>query len=350
MCGCVLSADVLTYQARLGGRQQGKAKPVSVQLWDGQFVRELEDKWQDHLQLDLAGATHRTYSSQQQQYRDFCYLMKRAPLPDAHTLAQFVVGRAMQGYALSTIEQGVYAVARWGADLGCEALANDGEVKRALKVAAKLAVPKGKQKLPLDRRDLRRVVYALADRGRADFQGVRDRALFLLGWVGMFRSSELVGVTWRDVCFAEEGGALIYVPRSKTDQAGQGAWVFIAACPEEPLMCPVAALRVLQSVTTSGEAPAVGPVFVGRASHPVALAKTTVAVRLRKALQAVGVQEWELYAAHSLRRGGATWAVRQGVSWRRVQIMGRWKSDVVREYLYSSVSSMWGASAQMQRG
>jgi site-specific recombinase XerD len=82
----------------------------------------------------------------------------------------------------------------------------------------------------------------------------------------------------------------------------------------------------------------------------VALAKTTVAVRLRKALQAVGVQEWELYAAHSLRRGGATWAVRQGVSWRRVQIMGRWKSDVVREYLYSSVTSMWGASAQMQRG
>jgi hypothetical protein len=71
-------------------------------------------------------------------------------------------------------------------------------------------------------------------------------------------------------------------------------------------MCPVAALRVLRSVTTSGEAPAVGPVFVGRASHPVALAKTTVAVRLRKSLQAVGVQEWELYAAHSLRRGGAT--------------------------------------------
>jgi site-specific recombinase XerC len=83
-------------------------------------------------------------------------------------------------------------------------------VRRALKVAAKLAVPKGKQKLPLDRRDLRRVVYALTGRGSVDFQGVRDRALFLLGWVGMFRSSELVSsVTWRDVCFAKEGGALI---------------------------------------------------------------------------------------------------------------------------------------------
>jgi hypothetical protein len=77
-------------------------------------------------------------------------------------------------------------VARWGADLGCDSLASDSEVRRALKVAAKLAVPKGRQKLPLDRRDLRRVVYELAARGDTDFQGVRDRALFLLGWVGIY--------------------------------------------------------------------------------------------------------------------------------------------------------------------
>jgi hypothetical protein len=91
-------ADMLTYQARLGGRQQARNKPVSVHLWDKQFVKELEDKWQQHLQRDLAGATHKTYSSQQQQYKEFCVLMKRAQLPEPHTLAQFVVGRAMQGY------------------------------------------------------------------------------------------------------------------------------------------------------------------------------------------------------------------------------------------------------------
>jgi hypothetical protein len=144
------------------------------------------------------------------------------------------------------MEQGVYAVARWGAELGCDSLASDIEVRRALKVAAKLAVPKGRQKLPLDRRDLRRVVYELATLENTDFLGVRDLALLLLGWVGMFKSSELVGVTWRDVCLAEEGGALIYVPLSKTDQVGQGAsWVLIAACPEELLMCHVAALCLL---------------------------------------------------------------------------------------------------------
>lgn len=352
VCVRVPGADLLTYRAQLGGRRSDRPNPVSLSEWDAGFLQGLDANWQQYLQLDLAAATHRTYNSQQQQYRQFCGLLHREPLPDAHTLAQFVVGRAMQGYALSTIEQGVYAVARWGADLGREQLASDPEVRRALKVAAKLAVPKGLQKLPLDRRDLRRVVYHLADRGDHEFVGVRDRALFLLGWVGMFRSSELVGVRWRDVCFAESGGALIYVPRSKTDQAGQGAWVFIASCPEESLMCPVAALRSLKALADHGgqQVASGGFVFTGGLGGRAGLAKTTVAVRLRKALQAVGVSDWDLYAAHSLRRGGATWAMRQGVSWRRVQVMGRWRSDVVREYLYCSVEGMWRASAQQQRG
>eukprot|EP00775_Hariotina_reticulata_P001773 gene1773-biopygen3211 len=296
--------------------------------------------------MDLATNTHKAYDVHQRQYRDFCERMKRPAIPEPHTLAQFVVGRAMNGYALSTIEQGVYAVARWGADLGKEHLSSDFEVRRALKVAAKTAVPKGHQKLPLDRRDLRRVVYHLVGAARDGFVHVRDRALFLLGWAGMFRSSELVGLKWCDVSFTPSAGALLHISRSKTDQGGRGALVFIAPCTHEVLMCPVAALKRLRGLVGTSD----GPVFTSRAGQPDALAKTTVAIRLRKALQAVGVSDWDLYAAHSLRRGGATWAVRQGVSWRRVQVMGRWKSDVVREYLYCSADAMWQASAQQQQG
>jgi hypothetical protein len=62
------------------------------------------------------------------------------------------------------------------------------------------------------------------------------------------------------------------------------------------------------------------------------------------------VADWQLYAAHSLRRGGATWAVRQGIPVRQVMVMGRWKSDVIREYLYCSVDAVMQASKQMQRG
>lgn len=149
-----------------------------------------------------------------------------------------------------------------------------------------------------------------------------------------------------------EGGVLIHVPRSKTDQAGQGAWVFVAECgiEGEGLLCPVVALKWLQEFyrLREGSLPE-GPVFRSRAGSSDRLSKTTVAVRLRKVLELVGVPSPNLYAAHSLRRGGATWAVRNGVSLRQVQIMGRWKSDVVREYLYCSASAMFAASARQQR-
>lgn len=323
---------------------------MPVGEWGDGYAAKLEGDWDQLLQLDLASSTHRAYGYHQRQYKQLCVLMGRREVPEAHTLAQFVIGRAQHGYALSTIEQGVYAVQRWGADLGIEQLAADAEVKRALKVAAKLAVPSGRQKLPLDRRDLREVVYELASRGQQDYIAVRDRALMLLGWSGMFRSSELVGIEWQHIKFSSSG-VMIYVPHSKTDQAGKGAWVFVSSCREDRLMCPVVALEWLQEFyIQQGERQPVGPIFRGRARVGKGLAKTTVAVRLRKWLQLVGVQGWQLYAAHSLRRGGATWAVRQGVSLRQVQVMGRWKSDVVREYLYCSTTAMWAASSRQQRG
>jgi hypothetical protein len=118
-------------------------------------------------------------------------------------------------------------------------------------------------------------------------------------------------------------------------------------------MCPVAALRVLRSVTTGGGATDEGPVFVGRAGHPVGLAKTTVAVRLRKALQAVGVQEWELYVCCAFAPQGWRHFSGRFVRGSRGGVSRSWaggSQDVVREYLYSSVTSMWDATAQLQRG
>lgn len=58
-------------------------------------------------------------------------------------------------------------------------------MKRALAAATKLAAPpSARQKLPLDRRDLQRVVQHLADEGPEYYIGVRDRgdAAAGLGW------------------------------------------------------------------------------------------------------------------------------------------------------------------------
>lgn len=138
-----------------------------------------------------------------------------------------------------------------------------------------------------------------------------------------------------------------------TDQAGQGAWVFVAECAGDGLVCPVVALKWLrQFYVARGERQPSGPVF---GSGPLVLrrlCKKTVTPWLQKRLELAGINGpgWRLYAAHSLLRSGATWAVRMGVPLRQVQVMGRWKSDVVHEYLYCSASAVWAASARQQRG
>jgi len=83
-----------------------------------EYLQGLEEDWHRLLQLDLAESSHRSYGWQQQQYRVMCQRLQpaaeRPVWPDAHSFAQFMIGRAQHGYARSTVEQGAYAVARWG--------------------------------------------------------------------------------------------------------------------------------------------------------------------------------------------------------------------------------------------
>ena len=96
-------------------------------------------------------------------------------------------------------------------------------------------------------------------------------------------------------------------------------------------------------LVTGGE----GYVFTGRQGPAEHLSKTTVGVRLQKALEVAGVKDWRLYAAHSLRRGGATHAAKVGLPLRMIQAMGRWKSDAVRVYLYCSPEQLFAASTRL---
>ena len=103
-------ADLLTYRAQFAQQQRSGRQPVPVADWGAAYAEVLEQDWSRLLQLDLATSTHRAYGYHQEQHRALCRLLGRREQPDAHTLAQFVVGRAQHGYAMSTIEQGVYAV------------------------------------------------------------------------------------------------------------------------------------------------------------------------------------------------------------------------------------------------
>jgi integrase len=63
---------------------------------------------------------------------------------------------------------------------------------------------------------------------------IRNKALLLMGYFGAFRRSELVSLVWESIDFVPEGMA-IQLPRSKTDQSGEG---FVCAIPWSQSLLP----------------------------------------------------------------------------------------------------------------
>lgn len=127
--------------------------------------------------------------------------------------------------------------------------------------------------------------------------------------------------------------ATITVRRSKTDQFPTGKTVFVAAT--GGAVCPVTLL-----IRYFNYARLCKPEhFIFRNISPngnslnfknVPLTYSNALDVFRKRLSAVGVNP-SAYGLHSLRRGGATAAVRAGLSNRVVQRQGRWKCEDTRE-------------------
>jgi hypothetical protein len=83
-----------------------------------------------------------------------------------------------------------------------------------------------------------------------DLQGLRDAALLSLGYDAGLRVSELVAVTVAHIDPHSDGSALLFIPSSKTDQEGQGAWGWLSP----DTMRRVGAWLVASAITE-------GPVF-----------------------------------------------------------------------------------------
>lgn len=129
---------------------------------------------------------------------------------------------------------------------------------------------------------------------------LRDRALLLLGFSGAFRRSELVGIDVEHISFDKEGIS-IFIPFSKTDQAGEGQHVEI---PKRinAMNCPIEALETWLKIAGIKE----GPVFRGINRHNVIadqrLSGKAVAEIVKKRADGLFVDTANV-SGHSLRRG-----------------------------------------------
>jgi integrase len=142
---------------------------------------------------------------------------------------------------------------------------------------------------------------------------LRDAAILLIGFAGAFRRSELAAMDCQRIEISERG-AIIQIPRSKTDQEGRGRTIRIPRTPGP--LCPVAALErwLLKAAIIEGAVfrPLMrdGKLRVGRISVGA------IATIVKQRISEIG-RDPSCYSGHSLRAGFATEAARLGVpKWR----------------------------------
>ncbi len=163
--------------------------------------------------------TLRAYEAGVRDFGRFCVDVNAASLPSTpQTVALYVAHLVEAGRAMSTIHQRLAAIRfahrRAGLDNPTTHVVVEAVTAGARRKLGTAAKPK--------RALLVAHVRNIARRLDTDtHQGRRDLALILLGFAGAFRRSELVALNVADLDFVE-GGCIVTVRRSKTDQAGAG--------------------------------------------------------------------------------------------------------------------------------
>jgi integrase len=204
--------------------------------------------------------------------------------------------------------------------------------------------------------------------------GLRDRALLLVGMAGAFRRAELVALDVADLAPTPDGGLVVTVRRSKTDQDGRGSTKSLARTGTPT--CPVAALekwleaagmaevsrdsfQILKPGMAAAATLAEGPIFrrlfrSGKSSKKLILGGRltaahvdAVVVRYATAagLEAGAGLRW---GGHSLRSGFVTQGYLNDIpEWKIAEQTGHASVKVMRGYMRRAVKPSESAAARL---
>lgn len=293
--------------------------------------------------------TLRAYQSDLRDFEAACAALGLPSEPTAETVAVYIDQLARRGAKVSTIRRRIAAINIRRRAAKAEPLSVREEPLASVLRGIRREIgapPKGAR--PLEIEELRRVVSACG----SDTQGLRDRALLLLGFAGAFRRSEIAGLDWTPdgdgtayLQFVAEGVRVV-LKRSKTNQTG-ATLEEVAICRGDYAgTCPVAALEAWRGLLFGTNKSPEGPVLRSVDRHGGAgvgrldgrsVARIVQAAVGRAAAKA-GASPEEVTAAlvglsgHSLRSGLVTTAFAAGLS----------AEDVARQTRHRDVKTLLG--------
>ena len=253
----------------------------------------------------VAPATRRAY---QGDLADFLLWGGQVP-SHPRAVAEYIAARASI-HSAATIARRLIGIRRAHTSQGLSDPTKSDLVKTVLRGLRRTHGQAQRQAAPVLREDL----LPMLDQAKG-MAGARDRALILLGFAAALRRSELVGLDVQALQWVKEG-LLVHLPRSKTDQEGQGRkiavpWGRTSACPVKAVQQWLAAAEI-QSGAVFRSVNKAGTVSAAR------LSDQSVSLIVKRYAGAAGLPA-EKFSGHSLRSGLVTSAAKAGVSFQKIQ-------------------------------
>jgi site-specific recombinase XerD len=299
-------------------------------------------KAEEYARASRSANTIRAYQSDWKYFIAWCTEFKTPSLPSSpDTIAIFLVQEA-ENHKVSTIVRRLSAISEAHRIAGYSSPCDDERVKTILKGIKRTKGVAPSMKSPLLTDQLRNLLVNLPNTK----QGIRDRALLLLGFTGAFRRSEIVALDRDDLTFVKEG-ILVRVKRSKTDQEGLGVEKAIPYG-SSPELCPVRAVEAWLVISKIEEGALFVSIGKGDKLHTARLSDRSVALIIKKLIEQSGSSSQD-YSGHSLRSGFVTQAALNGASDRAIMNQTKHRSRAMVDR-YVRVASIWTENGAMKLG
>lgn len=290
----------------------------------------LSDKSMNSLSVTKANHTIDAYESDWNDFCDWCRYHHQKSYPaQPETIVNYINDLADYAKA-STIRRRISAISENYNASGdhvenpCRAWI----VKEALIGLTRLKGTVQKGKTPIYWEEIEEMIHRM---DLTSLQALRDRAVLLLGFMGAFRRSELAGLDVEDIRKYPQG-IVVTIRHSKTDQTSAGQQIGIPYLSHSSMDC----IHALQEWLTAAGITS-GPLFRsflknGKVSSR-RLSDKSINLIVKKYAASIGLNP-EMYGAHSLRHGFATYAALQGVEERLIMKQTRHRSvEMVRRYI-----------------
>lgn len=290
----------------------------------------LSDKSMNSLSVTKANHTIDAYESDWNDFCDWCRYHHQTSYPaKPETIVNYINDLADYAKA-STIRRRISAISENYNASGdhvenpCRAWI----VKEALIGLTRLKGTVQKGKTPIYWEEIEEMIHRM---DLSSLQALRDRAVLLLGFMGAFRRSELAGLDVEDIRKYPQG-IVVTIRHSKTDQTSAGQQIGIPYLSHSSMDC----IYALQEWLTAAGITS-GPLFRsflknGKVSSR-RLSDKSINLIVKKYAASIGLNP-EMYGAHSLRHGFATYAALQGVEERLIMKQTRHRSvEMVRRYI-----------------